>query len=37
MHTDTLPGVGDKNGGGEDSNTNENIDDILTSKVYLKD
>ena len=34
---DTLPGTGDKNGRDEDSNKNENIDNFLTSDVYLND
>ena len=33
----TLPGTGDKDGRGEDSNTNENMDNVLNSNVYLND
>ena len=34
---DTLPGTGDKNDRGEDSNTNGNVDNVLTSNIYLND
>ena len=33
----TLNGTGDKNGRGEDSNTNEIMNNILTSNAYLND
>ena len=33
----TLSGTGDKNVRREDSNTNENMNNILTSNVYLHD
>ena len=33
--TDNLSGTGNENGRGEDSNTNENIDNVFTSNDYL--
>ena len=37
MPTDTLPGTGNKNERREDSKTNDNMDNDLTSNVYLND
>ena len=37
MSMDTLPGTSDKNDRGSDSNTNENMDNDLTSNVYLNE
>ena len=37
MPTDTLPGTGNKDGRGEDLNTNKNMDNDLNSNVYLND
>ena len=34
---DTLPVTDDKNDRGEDSNTNEIIENVLTSNYYLND
>ena len=37
MSTHILSGTGDNNCRGEDLNTNENIDNILVSSIYLND
>ena len=37
MHTDTLPGTYNKDGRGEDLNTNENMNNVLASNVYMND
>ena len=37
MPTDTLQGTGENNGNGKDLNSNENMDNVLTSNVYLND
>ena len=37
MHMDTLQGTSDKNGRGKDSNTNENMDNVLSKDEYLND
>ena len=37
MLTDALPGTGDTNVRGQDSNTNEHMDNVLTRNEYLND